>query len=112
MTYLIACGRSKAEGPARARDLYVGKPTQRVLAEAESQGRTFILSALHGLVDPDEVIEPYDLALDDLTTPEKIAWATKVRAQLAARGIDPRSLVYVGSAPTYERAVAYLRGER
>jgi hypothetical protein len=109
-TYLVACGRSKATGFARARDFYTGSPTQKVLAQAEAQGRTFILSAMYGLIDPDEIMAgAYDLKLDDLTGDEKRAWASKVREQMNERGIDPRGIEYVGRAPAYASAVAYLR---
>ena len=110
--YVIACGKKKAEGPAPARDFYVGGPTQEVLAVAEAKGRTFILSALHGLVDPDSIIvRPYDLKLDELSDAERLAWLLKVRAQLRARGIAPSSLVYVGQASAYAAAVESLKEE-
>ena len=111
-TYLIACGRSKHTGFARARDFYTGTPTQRVLQQAEAKGKTYILSAKYGLIDPDEIMAgAYDLKLDDLTGAEKRAWAVMVWNQMAERGIDPRNIEYVGCAPTYRRAVAYLRKE-
>lgn len=110
MTYLIACGRRKAEGPAKARDLYVGGPTKRILAMAEAKGRTFILSALHGLVDPDAtILRAYDCHLDDLTGEQKVAWAMKVKAQMRARGIRLDEVEYVGFSKTYRAAVDYLK---
>jgi hypothetical protein len=41
-----------------------------------------ILSAKYGLLDPDEVIEPYDLTLTDLPNDTRVRWGKKVVRQL------------------------------
>jgi hypothetical protein len=46
--------------------------------------RWFILSALHGLLRPDEVIEPYDVSLVSARAPERRAWARQVLKALDA----------------------------
>jgi len=59
---LISCTNAKRDEPAPARDLYDESGyfrDMRAYAEARG-GRWFILSAKHGFVEPDEVLEPYD----------------------------------------------------
>lgn len=63
---VVACGASKLAHPAPARDLYTGGYFRAALAAAEHQaaGRVLILSARYGLIDPAEVIAPYDQRID------------------------------------------------
>jgi len=60
---VIACGGRKLPHPAPARELYTGPlfRAARAWAEQSPGGRWFILSAHHGLVHPDTVVEPYDV---------------------------------------------------
>ena len=48
--------------------------------------RWAILSAKHGLVEPETVIEPYDYALRDASLEKRRAWGARVSAALHARG--------------------------
>ena len=45
--------------------------------------RVYILSAKHGLVYEDAVLEPYDETLNDLPAEARKAWADRVLGQLA-----------------------------
>ncbi len=59
---VIPCGSRKLDHPARAADLYTGSYHRacRAAAEALRPDRLLILSARYGLLDLDDVIEPYD----------------------------------------------------
>jgi len=59
---LIQCTKSKRDEPAPARHLYDKSAYFRCMrAYAVATGEQwYILSAKHGLVDPDTVLEPYD----------------------------------------------------
>jgi hypothetical protein len=59
---VIPCGSRKLSRRARAADLYVGSYHRacRKAADALQPDRLLILSARHGLLDLDDVIEPYD----------------------------------------------------
>ncbi|OIJ63866.1 DUF6884 domain-containing protein [Streptomyces mangrovisoli] len=61
---VIPCGSRKLSRPARAADMYVGSYHRacRRTAEALRPERLLILSARYGLVDLDDMIEPYDTA--------------------------------------------------
>ena len=63
---LISCSKSKLDIPAPARELYTGQLFKKAVAWAERQGlQWFVISALHGLVAPDQSIAPYNYSLKD-----------------------------------------------
>lgn len=80
---LVACSAQKLEHAAPARELYTGAlfKAARAYAEATCDGWA-ILSAQHGLVSPDTVLDPYDLALASLPREGRDAWGERVAAQL------------------------------
>ncbi|WP_019063548.1 DUF6884 domain-containing protein [Streptomyces prunicolor] len=59
---VIPCGSRKLDHPARAADLYIGSYHRacRKAADALRPDRLLILSARYGLLDLDDVVEPYD----------------------------------------------------
>lgn len=101
ITYVIPCGGQKRDLPAPARDLYVGQMFRHTLASAlesarldtEALGvpaRVLVLSGRYGLVELDQVVEPYEQRMD-----ARGAVATAVVAeQAAALGIDWGAQVY------------------
>lgn len=59
--FLVACVAGKATTPQPARTLYVSDWFSKARAYVEATGRPwYILSALHCLVRPDQVLHPYD----------------------------------------------------
>ena len=86
--YLIACSNLKLSRPEPAKSLYVGQAFKMARRLAEHSGRPYlILSALHGLVEPDQVLAPYNLHLASTSKAFRAQWAQRVNAQLAQRGI-------------------------
>lgn len=94
ITYVIPCGGGKQPHAAPARDLYTGSMFRHTLTNAERSAaldtaeglgpaRVLILSALHGLVELDTVLEPYDVTIGD---PGAVT-AERVREQARALGI-------------------------
>lgn len=83
---LIGCVKEKAHHRLPARDLYLSALFlgRRRFVE-RSCTEWWILSALHGLVDPGEVVAPYDLALKDLGRAERRAWSSRVLADIDKR---------------------------
>ena len=78
---------SRKEASARpAKDLYRTELFRRRRAYAEASGHPWlIISALHGIVDPDAVIEPYDVRLTDLSALERGALGERIAAELEDR---------------------------
>lgn len=82
---LVGCGKQKQARPAPAGELYTGQLFRAAKRYAEQHGDAWaILSAKHGLVLPGQVLEPYDLAMDQLqAASDRNAWAGRVQAGLA-----------------------------
>ena len=88
---LVGCASSKLQRPAPARELYTSQLFRKASAYAAATcDRWYILSAKHGLVHPDTVLEPYDVKLgaNRLDTPPIHDWAERVRVQLAEELAD------------------------
>lgn len=80
---LISCGKRKASAPTPAKDLYLSPRFRTARAIAEGRGwRWYVLSALHGLVAPDQIIAPYDLTLMGAGRKHRRSWASKVLKQI------------------------------
>jgi len=61
---LISCSKSKGGHRDLARNMYVSSLYRKSVMVAEGWGISFsILSAKYGLLNPDDMIEPYDLTL-------------------------------------------------
>ena len=83
---LIGCVSRKEPTARAAKDLYRTELFSRRRAYAEASGQPWlIVSALHGLVDPDRVIEPYDVKISDLDLTERQALAGRIADELEQR---------------------------
>jgi hypothetical protein len=108
ITYVIPCSGAKLDHPAPARNLYTGQHfhhalinIERLAALDETEGRgparVLILSARHGLVDPDTVLAPYDQRMD---SPGAIT-AAQLTDQARTLGIDWGAEVYTALPKPY-----------
>ena len=79
---LVACCGPKLAESAPAADLYVSQLFKKARTFAERRGRWFILSALHGLVDPSAIIAPYNVTLKRMPAAKRREWGKKVREQM------------------------------
>ena len=100
---LVGCVKTKRAARSAARDLYSSPLWRCRRAYAESLGVPwYILSALHGLLDPDRRIDPYELALADLRTRAQRAWSARVLAQLKRRVPSMRDkMIEIHAGATY-----------
>lgn len=74
---VIGCGKAKLDRRAPARELYTGSLFVAARRYAEAHGGPWaILSARHGLVLPDEELDPYDVILK-LRGAELRSWALR-----------------------------------
>jgi hypothetical protein len=80
-----------------ARNLYLASDWfTKARAYVDSfDGEWFILSAEHGLVHPDTVIEPYDTALCRMSKQARRRWAVSVWRQLVHNGLIARPAVFL-----------------
>lgn len=76
---LVGCVKTKRSEPAPARDLYTSPLFVRRRAYADARGVPwFILSAEHGLLEQDQIVAPYDLALKNASTSYRREWGRRV----------------------------------
>ena len=87
---LVGCVKAKRSWPAPARDLYTSAlfAGRRRYVET-SCDEWWILSAEHGLVDPDAKLAPYDRAMKDQPRQARRMWSQDVLAAIDRR-IDPK----------------------
>jgi hypothetical protein len=83
---LLGCVKQKRTTVQAAKDLYCSRlwKARRAFAEG-SADPWFVVSALHGLVDAEEPIGPYDLGLSHLKPAERQRWGRAVVASLEHR---------------------------
>ena len=81
---LIACVKEKLNHPAKAIDIYQGSLFKNWLnlAGKLDYDLLFILSGKHGLLDPQKIIHPYDLNLNNQNNEYKKKWAENVVNEL------------------------------
>lgn len=131
IVYVVPCGADKLEHDAPARDLYTAAHFAKTLRTAERMaaadgGRVFILSAMYGLVDPDEQLTPYDLRMGQrgcITTTElELQIRDKGLAESSFFGLLPRvyrealeaalAPLHNGVADVYEGAARGIGDQR
>ena len=90
---LLQCSKGKLQHRAKAEELYTGQLFQKSLRYAHRlaaleaiEGNPLpeiqILSALHGLVDPSDILEPYEKTLNGMPPHYRRYWSEQVYAQL------------------------------
>jgi hypothetical protein len=108
---LVACSKSKLNTPAHAQALYKGqlfeksKAYAKQLVEDGEADAWYILSAKHGLVEPREMIGPYDETLTDASVEEKREWGKQVNLKLgevAPTHHTPVTHIILGGKDYYE----------
>ena len=99
---LVGCVKSKLSHAAPAKDLYTSALFRKERAYAEMAAELwFILSAEHGLVAPDQVLQPYELRLSTTPSSYRKDWGVRVVQQLqdTAGSLGGRTIeVHAGSA--------------
>jgi hypothetical protein len=107
----VSCSKSKLDYPAPARLLYTGACFRKSVRHAEGRGLPwFVLSSLHGVVLPDQVVAPYSFTPSRngaalAGEPEGVLagsahraeWAAKARVAVAARWGGWHFLALLGS---------------
>ena len=94
--YLVSCVKGKREAASKAKDLYISDWFVKARRYVESKRQPwFIISALYGLVDPEEEIEPYDVTLNRMVVKDRRRWAETTLESLLE--IDTDSFVFLAS---------------
>ncbi len=98
---LVSCVKTKQDSPAKPRDLYTSDYFQKMRSYAEeNHDEWWILSAKHGLLDPDgPLVEPYDETLTGASVAKKRDWAEEVYLELEEAGLltsDVQLVIHAG----------------
>jgi hypothetical protein len=84
--HLVGCGKAKLAHAAPARELYTGSLFRAAREYVEALGEPwYVVSAEHSVADPDEVLEPYDTRLSDLSEKAKACWRESLALRLWGR---------------------------
>lgn len=107
---LVGCGEAKARRACPAREMYVSTLFRLASAYCEREyDAWFILSAEHGLLHPDKVIEPYDKRLPGDHAGRR-AWGNLVSVQLIDHcPAGTHVKLYVHAGADYASALATWR---
>lgn len=107
---LVSCVGEKLPQAAPAQDLYQSAWFRKARRYAETHGqRWYILSALYGLVNPGDVIESYNVTLNEKSAEERRAWAGKVSEQIS-KVITPGPLTILAGKHYREYLSEFLHG--
>ena len=99
---VLAPARRRPSVPAPAAELYAS-PLFRA-AMAHCRGRydaVYIISPLHDLLLPEQVIAPYDVNLNDRPPAARAAWGAAVSAELRRR--EPAAAFFLHAGRKYSR---------
>ena len=102
---LLSCSARKAGTPLPAAELYQGTLFKASLAWAQQQqpDAIYILSAKHHLVEPDRVLQPYDLTLNKMPIAELRRWSDTVHEQLSSATDIERDRFIILAGDKYRR---------
>lgn len=92
--HLVSCASTKRSSASRAEDLYIS-PWFRA-ARAHVRGEPWcILSARHGLIHPNQTIEPYEDSLNGRSRAQRREWAARVLRDVP---VARRYVIWAGAA--------------
>jgi hypothetical protein len=81
---LVGCGKTKLDHPAPARRLYVGNLFTMTRDHVEARlcageiDAWYVLSARHGILTPDQVVDPYDATMQGMNQDALRIWVNRV----------------------------------
>ena len=82
--YLVSCVSKKQIKPSRAKELYISDLFTKARRYVEATGADwYILSAEHGLLFPEDIVEPYNKTLNTMSIKERRRWGEQVCADLS-----------------------------
>ena len=109
---LVSCVSKKRSEPCPASQLYVSDWFLKAVAFAQKHSdEWYILSAKYGLLNPHQIIEPYNLTLKTMSKFQREAWARYVFSDLRTL-LSPNDTVIFLAGHAYreylERPIAQI----
>ena len=107
---LVSCVKSKQASAAAACDLYTSPLFRFLRGYAEAHADAwYILSAEHGLLRPDQIVDPYERTLNTMRKDDRLAWAQQVQRQLLQVLPEEADVIMLAGQRYREDLVPYLR---
>lgn len=109
---LISCVSQKLSKRAKAKDLYISTLFKFNLKYAEKlePDDIFILSAKHGLLPLNQVIEPYEQTLNNMRSGEIKQWANRVLEQIKdVCSIDETEFIFLAGDKYRKYLLPHIR---
>lgn len=107
--FLISCVSKKEKNKTEAKNLYISELFKKSYNYAKKIGggkeKIFILSAKYGIIKDTDVIEPYNITLNDFTEKQRKEWARKVYYKLIELIKPEDEIVFLAG----ENYIKYLR---
>lgn len=89
MNIFLSCVKSKRDYECATKDMYISDLFKKSYRYAETLGgNIYILSAKYGLLEPNDVIAPYNQTLVTANIATRKRWAYMVCKQMERKGID------------------------
>lgn len=108
--YLVSCVGKKLASAAPAKDLYTSAWFKKARCFVENQGAEwFVLSAKHGLISPEQKIEPYERTLNRMKKKEREQWAYSVFNQLQNHVTPSHAVTFLAGRRYREFLEVWLR---
>lgn len=93
---LISCSKTKSNTRTKAMHMYQGNLFLKSLMFCFRYNiKTYILLAKYGLLDLEDVIDPYEDTLNNKSKLERLEWSDRVNASLVSLGIS-EAIIFAG----------------
>ena len=108
---LISCVKEKQKHEAKAKALYISDLFKKSYKYAQllTPDNIFILSAKYGLLDPEQIIEPYNETLNTKSSDEIREWSKKVITALKGKiDLDETVVIILAGKKYYKYLLPYI----
>ena len=107
---LVGCGRTKSSQPGPANTIYTSSLFRKSYDYSQKNyDVTYILSAKHGLMESDKVIEPYDLTPAAFLKKDATRWGAYVAQQIREKVGNEAYLYFLAGEYYYNPILPFLR---
>jgi hypothetical protein len=106
---LVSCVSRKQTQIAAAQEIYISDLFQKSRAYVERHcDRWYILSAKHGLLNPQTQIEPYDITLNNMRARDRREWAKHVLGGIVQKTSAHDTLIFLAGMKYREHLIQPL----
>ncbi len=107
---LVSCVKSKRTTATPAKDLYISALFHGLRRYAEVNADAwYILSAEHGLLNPEQIVEPYEKTLNKMGSRQRVEWAEEVQRRLLRVLPEGAEVIVLAGQRYREHLVSFLR---